>query len=105
MRFHKNEVYIRLSAEEVYMYRAWQDRRYSRRVEQVITVEPTEKDWADYRKAKEAHEYLLQSPYFEDGGPEEGSSVNEPTPTREYIYAETTEEWIQRCQELDKETA
>lgn len=105
MTFNTNSTAIALSAETVYMYRAWQDRRYSRRVEQVITTDPTEKDWTDYRKAKEAHEYLLQSPYFEDGGPDEGSSVSEPVPSHEYIYAETTEEWIKRCQELDKETA
>lgn len=105
MTFNTNTIAIRLSAEQVYEYRAWRDRRYRRRVQEVIETPPTEQQWADYRKAKEAHEYLMQSPYFQDGGPDDGSSVNEPTPDREYIYAETTEEWIQRCQELDKEQA
>lgn len=105
MKIHKNEVYVRISAEQVYMYRAWQDRRYSRKVERVITTDPTEAHWAEYRKAKEAHDYLLESPYFQDGGPDEGSSVEEPEPKREYIYAETTEEWLDRCRKLDEEAA
>lgn len=103
MKIHKNEVYLSLHAEQVYMYRAWKDDRYRRKVERVITTDPTEADWAEYRKAKEAHDYLLESPYFQDGGPDEGSSVEEPEPKHEYIYAETVEEWLDRCRELDRE--
>ena len=103
MKMNTNSVAIRLSAETVYMYRAWNDDRYGRKVERVITTEPSEADWAEYRKAKEAHDYLLESPYFQDGGPDEGSSVEEPEPKHEYIYAETVEEWLDRCRELDRE--
>lgn len=105
MKMNTNSVAIRLSAEEVYMYRSWDDSRYDRRVEKVITTDPTEAEWAEYRKAKEAHDFLLESPYFQDGGPDEGSSVEEPEPKREYIYAETTEEWLDRCRKLDEEAA
>lgn len=97
MEINKNSYAIRLSAEQVFWNRGLFDRRYERKVERVIITVPTEADWADYRKAKEAHDYLLNSPYFDDGGPDERSSVGPPEPTREYIYAETTEEWIARC--------
>ena len=105
MNIHKNSVAIRLSAEQVYMHRSLFDVRYSRRVRQLIITEPTEADWADYRRARDAHEYLLASPYFDDGGPDEGSSVSEPSPSREYVYGETVDEWIARCGELEKEGA
>lgn len=105
MSMNTNAVHVRISAEEVYMQRAWADPRYGRKVEAVITTEPTEADWAEYRKAKEAHDYLLESPYFQDGGPDEGSSVSEPEPKPEYIYAETTKEWLDRCWNLDEEAA
>ena len=104
MKINKNWAVIRVSAEEAYMHKSLFDVRYSRRVRQLIITEPTEADWAEYRKAKEAHEFLLNSPYFYDGGPDEGSSVSEPEPKREYVYGETVEDWIARCQELDKET-
>lgn len=103
MNIRKNSVAINLNAEEVFMHRSLFDDRYSRRVKQLIITQPTEADWAEYRKAKEAHEYLLGSPYFEDGGPDERSSVTEPEPGREYIYAETVEQWIARCRRIEKE--
>ena len=103
MKLHKNYAVIRLSAEQIYWQRGFSDSRYNRRVERIDITQPTEADWAAYRKAKEAHEYLLNSPYFDDGGPDERSSVSPPEPTREYIYAETHEEWLNRCRELDQE--
>ena len=101
MNLNKNTVTFHVSAEEYYMHRAWTNPAFFRVVERVITTEPTDAEWAEYRKAKEAHDYLLQSPYFQDGGPDEGSSVEEPEPKHEYIYAETVEEWIDRCRALD----
>lgn len=97
----KHYAALKVSAELLFMTRAWRDSRYNRRVKEVIETPPTEQDWADYRKAKEAHEFLLSSPYFIDGGPEDGSSVEEPTPKREYIYAETKDEWLARCWEME----
>lgn len=102
MKIHKNSYAIRLSAEQVFWNRGLFDPRYSRKVERVIVTEPTEADWANYRTAQRCHNYLLESPYFEDGGPDERSSVNPPEPTREYIYAETTEEWIARCKAMEE---
>jgi len=101
MELNKNSVAIRLSAEQAYMWRALNDPRYYRRIKETIVTQPTEAEWADYRKAKAAHGFLLASPYFEDGGPDERSQVVEPEPRREYIYAETHDEWIARCLELD----
>lgn len=105
MKLNKNSVAIRLSHEQVFMHLALFDPRYERRLERVIVTQPTEADWVEYRKAKEAHDYLLASPYFEDGGPDERSSVAEPEPRREYIYAETVKEWVARCLEIEKEDA
>lgn len=101
MKIRKFSAAVYFSAEQVFMHRALYDTRYERRVKQVNITPPTEAEWADYRKAKEAHEYLLASPYFDDGGPDEGSSVSEPEPGREYIYAETVDEWIARCREIE----
>jgi len=103
MSLHKNSVAIRLSADQIYWSKSFHDPRYGRRVERIKVTQPTEADWAEYRKAKEALEYLRESPYFEDGGPDERSQVNEPEPSRQYIYTETYDEWIARCRELDGE--
>ena len=103
MKLHKNYAVIRLSAEQVYWERGFRDSRYNRRVERIDITQPTEADWAEYHKAREAHEYLLSSPYFDDGGPDERSSVSPPEPKRDYIYAETVEEWLDRCHEIEKE--
>lgn len=105
MKLHKNYAMIGLSAEQVYWSRGFQDSRYNRLVERIDITQPTEADWDEYRKAKAAHEYLLGSPYFQDGGPDDGSRVEPPEPTRTYIYAETHEEWLNRCRELDQEEA
>lgn len=98
-----NSYAIRISAEQVYWERSWRDKRYTRKIGEIIVAEPTEADWEQHRAAKAAHDLLLQSPYFEDGGPDERSKVVEPEPKREYVYAETHEEWLARCGELDKE--
>lgn len=103
MKIHKNYAAVNISLEQLFMHRSLFDVRYTRRVRQLIITEPTEADWADYRKAKEAHDYLIDSPYFEDGGPDERSSVTEPVPRREYVYGETVEQWIARCLQIEKE--
>ena len=103
MKLHKHSVAIRIPDEMRFLMMS--DTRYRRLVERVNITQPTEADWAEYRKAKKAHEYLLNSPYFDDSGPDERSSVSPPQPTREYVYAETTEEWLTRCRELDQEEA
>ena len=105
MKLHKNSIAIRLSLEQVYMHRGIFDSRYNRRVDHINVTQPTEAEWAEYRKAKEAHEYLLNSPYFDDGGPDERSQVSPPEPSRECIYAEAIEEWLDRCRAIEKEAA
>ena len=103
MNINYNSFVTRLSHEQVFEQRGLSDARYRRLMNRVIVTQPTEADWGQYRMAKAAHEYLLESPYFEDGGPNERSSVTEPEPKREYVYAETVEEWIARCLEIEKE--
>lgn len=104
MKPHKNYVAISLSLHQIVEMRSTTDDRYRRKVERITETPPTEKDWADYRAAKEAHDFLIESPYFIDGGNDYGSEVEEPTPSREYAYAETEAEWLNRCRELIEET-
>jgi len=101
MKISKVSAAIRIPDEMRFL--CMPDPRYRRLVDRIIITQPTEREWEDYRKAKAAHDYLLMSPYFDDGGPDERSSVSPPEPKREYIYAETHEEWLNRCRELDKE--
>lgn len=93
---------IRISEWQLFDMKSISDPRYRRKVKEVIEHQPTEQDWANYRAAKEAHEFLLESPYFIDGGSDDSSHVEEPEPRREYVYAETTAEWLDRCRELLK---
>lgn len=104
MNINYNSYAIRLSREQVFENRGLSDARYRRLLNRVIVTQPTEADWGQYRMAKAAHNFLLDSPYFEDGGPDERSSVTEPEPKREYIYAETVEEWIARCLEIEEDS-
>lgn len=62
-------------------------------------VPPTEQQWADYRKAVEALEFLRTSPYFMEGGPEYGAEVNEP---HDYIWREYTETWDEYRERYNK---
>lgn len=105
MKIRKQAAVMRFSNEIVFGHMGLFDSRYQRRVDHIIVTQPTEAEWADYRKAKEAHDYLLNSPYFDDGGPDERSQVNPPEPSREYVYAETADEWIARCLAMDKENS
>jgi len=101
VKLHRYSAAIRIPDEMRFLMMA--DPRYRRLVERIDITQPTEADWAEYRKVKKAHEYLLNSPYFDDGGPDERSSVSPPEPTREYVYAETTEEWLTRCRAIEQE--
>jgi len=101
MNLHKHAAAIRIPDEMRFLMTP--DPRYRRLVERIIITQPTEADWDEYHKAREAHEYLLNSPYFDDGGPDERSSVSPPEPTRQYVYAETNEEWLTRCRAIEQE--
>lgn len=102
MNPYKNYVAISMSEWQMFDMKSMTDDRYRRKVQRVIETHPSEKDWEDYRAAKEAREYLLLSPYFRDGGPDDGSEVEEPRMSRKYIYAESEDEWLDRCRDLLK---
>lgn len=73
---------------------------YERKVESRTAQEPTEADWADYREACDLLERLEASPYYQAGGPDYGAEISEPRTTYTYVYAETVEEWKERCKEV-----
>lgn len=66
---------------------------------------PTEADWAEYREGVALLEKLRDNPYFEEGGPEYGASMEEPRPTVHVEYAETEDEWRARIATLDIDEA
>lgn len=89
----RNHVTIRLSYDQL----ALTDDRYDRKIASKKTTPPTPEQWAEYRHAKALFEELSESPYFQDGGPDEGATVTKPWPHTEYVYAETEAEWSERC--------
>lgn len=89
----RNQVTIRLSYDQL----ALTDDRYARKIASRKTTPPTPEQWAEYRHAKALFEELSASPYFQDGGPDEGATVTKPWPHTEYVYAETEAEWSERC--------
>lgn len=97
MEVNKNSVTIRISNEMAFWMQAQVDPRYARRIEREDVTQPTDEEWEDYRNARDALARLRESPYFEDGGPDYSAAVREPEPRREYVYAETNEEWLARC--------
>ena len=103
MHVFKHYGTVELTDWQLFDMKSLMDKRYRRRVQEVIETPPSEQDWADYRAAKIAHDFLLSSPYFRDGGPDEGSEVEKPQSDRQYIYAESEDEWLDRCRDLLKE--
>ena len=99
MKVNKNAITMRISLEEM---GAW-DSRYMRKSELISITEPTQKEWADYERARDALAFLRTSPYFQDGGPDERATIEPPSPRREYRYTETEKEWRERCSKLTKE--
>lgn len=80
------------------------DERYRRRIAERRTVPVTAEQWADYDRALAMLEELRESPYFEDGGPEECATVEPPRSHVETIFAETESEWLARCAQLNSHT-
>lgn len=101
LRYQPTIVMPRSDEKGRYRYKALTDERYRRKVERVIETPPTAEEWEAYRKAEAAWAILEDSPYFEPGGGEYGAELTPPQPKREYVYAETEEEWILRCRQLD----
>lgn len=69
---------------------------WAREVERIDETPPTAEEMRDYDKACALLDELQGYDCFEDGGSDYGAEVRKPTPHREYVYAETEEEWIAR---------
>jgi hypothetical protein len=69
------------------------------------TVEPTPEVWGRYYAALAGLRALNAYEHTEWGGPDYGTEVPEPTPTKEVIWLETHDEWLARCRKLQKEVA
>ena len=81
-----------------YMMRGGQ---YARIIESEETIEPTDEQWRQYYKAKKMWKRLRKNPYFFEGGNDYPNEVRKPEPERIVRYAETREEWLSRCQQID----
>lgn len=91
---------MRLSIEDFAYYRSRSDPRYKRLVASQTEIAPTNEQMAEYNRALELFAELETNRYFSDGGYEYGASIDKPTGRREYTYAETHEEWLDRVRAL-----
>lgn len=94
---------IPISGEIYAEHRSWHDDRFARRIESETRTPPTEADWAEYREGLALLEQLRGNRFYEEGGPDEGSTIRVPEDTITYVYAETHDEWLCRVRELMKE--
>lgn len=94
--YDRNQIAIRMSYGALGVY----DARYRRKIGATKRTPPTAADWAEYERARAMLEELRESPYFEDGGPEEKASVEPPVGRTEYSYTETEDEWRERCAKI-----
>lgn len=90
---------VSMSWEMFYSEISERDPRYARKEKSRTLTPPTEEEWADYRKACEALDFLQTYPGFEDGY--DSSFVLEPQPRVEIEFAETVDEWLKRCRKMD----
>jgi len=102
MKIHKNYVAIRMSPEAVYFERMMFDGRYARKATRTETP-PTPEVWARYYAAKAALLALEAYEFTEWGGPDYGTEVPEPEPAVKFDYLETSDEWLARCEQLERE--
>lgn len=98
----KNSIAIRMSEE------MWLDSLamkyggdFCRKIASRTGTPPTEAEWAKYREAVDLLAKLEDNPYWEDGGTEYGSRIQEPEPSVHYEYAETQEEYAARVRSLN----
>ena len=101
LHFKKWTTHIRVSEEYWFEMLATKDGRFHRRVEREEEVLPTAEDWAKYERALELWEELRGNPFFDFYGEEPW--IDEPRPDVRIVYAETHEEWLERCRELMKD--
>lgn len=92
-----------VSTEELASARSWNDPRYNRKVKETIVHPPTQADWDEYREGVAMLKRLRKNKFYQEGGPDEGSSVDKPRARHEYVYGETHDEWLERVRELLRE--
>jgi hypothetical protein len=88
----KHGVEVLISRESLLMFNPELERRHTVELEP-----PTPEAWERYRAAKIGMEALEAYEGTEWGGPDYGTEVREPEPTRKITYTETEEEWRARC--------
>lgn len=92
----RNRISIRLSHYDRGLY----DARFRRKIAGRKITPATAEEWAEYERALAMLEELRESPYFEDGGPEERATVDTPRDHITVTYAETEAEWRARCAKI-----
>lgn len=91
--FQKNAFAVRLSIEQLTMFASGDWRR---KVDYTEEIPVPEQEWDDYYEAVDLLERLRHYDCFDEGGSDEGASIEEPRPLTRYYYAETEEEWHAR---------
>lgn len=70
-----------------------------RKVDYVETIPVTDEQRAKHARATELFQELSQNEYFVD----EGSGISRLEPKKVTHYAETHDEWVQRCRKIKQE--
>lgn len=98
----KNYIAIRMTEEQ------WLDSlasRYGgdfcRKVASRTETPPTDADWAEYQEGVELLEKLRENRYYREGGPDEGSEIEQPSPDVQVVYTETESEYAARVRTLN----
>ena len=65
--------------------------------------DPSPEEWAEYNRVKEAWESIKDSQYIDEGGPDYGVELREPSKTK-WVYDETEEEYRNRVAAMNKES-
>lgn len=72
-----------------------------RKIDRIEEIPPTAEQVAQHARAVELYEELLENPFFESGSYEGAERIWELKPTKTIYYAETIEEWLERCRAVD----
>jgi hypothetical protein len=78
---------------------------YQRRVRNITTTPVTQEQETAHAKAVEALAHLTSYEGYNNGNPDYEPEIEPLRPAREIDYAETWEEWADRCRELDARAA
>jgi hypothetical protein len=74
---------------------------FTRLVASRTETPPTAEEWAEYQEGVELLERLRENRFYREGGPDEGSEIEQPRPHVHIVYAETEAEYAARVLALN----